>query len=595
MLLYLESSEVPASRERTVPVIATENLVKRFGAIQALAGVTLTVERGQIFGLLGQNGAGKTTLIKILLGVTKKTEGRALLLDQPAGAASARRRVGYLPEDHRFPDYHTAASLLDFYGALLDVPGRVRRQRIPEILEVVGLKGRMHYKIRTYSKGMKQRLGIAQALMHQPDVIFLDEPTDGVDPVGRREIRDIMQSLKAEGKTIFLNSHLLSEVEQICDRVAILAKGELVREGDIAALTKVQGFFLIGLAARRSVPGGGRGEARLHGAVHGRVLRGRADRRAEHRSDRRDAARARPQAAAPRTETANAGRPVRADRGVSRAGRRSPPGAGAARWIGRPGRPRPGSRNRRRAAWRLCAMKFLAILKDSFREAIDAKVFYVMVGLSLLLTLVAFTLTFTPTASGERLMQFAAAPLNLDAEDLAEMNRNPEEFTRRVTDQVGEGKRRVAYALVSTHPAAGAPDAPGSPFQVVVSATYLFPKDAEKIKEDPAEAIDHIRQRFGAYDNLKIVEAAEVRRVDRPAGVQAPAAPLLPFLGQPQTFYFEVTTRPTAATPRFWWHNLSLFFGALPIGGRRRPFRSSCGSSSSKRPSSPESARGSPS
>ena len=232
-----------------MPVIAVENLVKRFGRIEALKGVSLTVQRGEIFGLLGQNGAGKTTLIKILLGVIRKTEGDAQLLDQPAGTASVRRRVGYLPEDHRFPDYHTGASLLDFYGALLDVPAGVRRKRIPEILELVGLKGRMHYKLRTYSKGMKQRLGIAQALLHEPDVIFLDEPTDGVDPVGRREIRDLMQSLKAEGKTIFLNSHLLSEVEQVCDRVAILAKGELVREGDIATLTKQQGFFLIGLAA----------------------------------------------------------------------------------------------------------------------------------------------------------------------------------------------------------------------------------------------------------------------------------------------------------------------------------------------------------
>jgi len=237
-----------------VPVIAVENLVKRFRKIEALRGVTLTVERGEIFGLLGQNGAGKTTLIKILLGITKKTDGEARLLDRPAGTAWARRRVGYLPEDHRFPDYHTGASLLDFYGALLDVPGRVRRKRIPEVLDVVGLKGRMHYKIRTYSKGMKQRLGIAQALLHDPDVIFLDEPTDGVDPVGRREIRDVMQALKAEGKTIFLNSHLLSEVELICNRVAILAKGRLVREGDIATLTKVQGFFLFGLAPGETFP-----------------------------------------------------------------------------------------------------------------------------------------------------------------------------------------------------------------------------------------------------------------------------------------------------------------------------------------------------
>jgi ABC-2 type transport system ATP-binding protein len=237
-----------------VPVIETDNLVKTFGRIQALKGVSIKVERGEIFGLLGQNGAGKTTLIKILLGVTKKTDGKASLLDLPAGTVSVRRRVGYLPEDHRFPDYHTGASLLDFYGALIGVPASVRRQRIPEILEVVGIKGRMHYKIRTYSKGMKQRLGIAQALLHAPDVIFLDEPTDGVDPVGRREIRDLMQKLKSEGKTIFLNSHLLSEVEQVCDRVAILAQGELVREGDIATLTKEQGYFLIRLAPGEKFP-----------------------------------------------------------------------------------------------------------------------------------------------------------------------------------------------------------------------------------------------------------------------------------------------------------------------------------------------------
>ena len=224
-----------------MPVIETDRLVKRYGRIEALKGVSLTVERGEIFGLLGQNGAGKTTLVKILLGITKTTDGRGDAA-RPAGRhAAVRRRVGYLPEDHRFPDYHTGASLLDFYGALLDVPGRDRRKRIPEILEVVGLKGRMHYKIRTYSKGMKQRLGIAQAMFHDPEVIFLDEPTDGVDPVGRREIRDIMQQLKEEGKTIFLNSHLLGEVELICDRVAILQRGEVIREGDIAALTQAAG------------------------------------------------------------------------------------------------------------------------------------------------------------------------------------------------------------------------------------------------------------------------------------------------------------------------------------------------------------------
>jgi ABC-2 type transport system ATP-binding protein len=237
-----------------VPVIATGSLVKHYGRIEALKGVSLTVDRGEIFGLLGQNGAGKTTLIKILLGITKLTEGTAHLLDQPAGTASVRSRVGYLPEDHRFPEYQTGASLLDFYGALLEVPRRERRRRIPPILEMVGLKNRMHSKVRTYSKGMKQRLGIAQALLHEPEVIFLDEPTDGVDPVGRKHIRDLMQQLKKEGKTLFLNSHLLGEVELVCDRVAILQRGLMVRQGDITSLTEKKGLFVVGVAPGEVLP-----------------------------------------------------------------------------------------------------------------------------------------------------------------------------------------------------------------------------------------------------------------------------------------------------------------------------------------------------
>ena len=159
-----------------------------------------------------------------------------------------------MPEDHRFPDYHTGASLLFFYGALLGAPRAELRRRVPEILELVGLKGRMHSKIRTYSKGMKQRLGIAQAIFHNPQVIFLDEPTDGVDPLGRREIRRILLTLKDEGKTIFLNSHLLSEVELICDHVAILQAGAVIREGDIAALTRQKGLFVVGLAEGEVLP-----------------------------------------------------------------------------------------------------------------------------------------------------------------------------------------------------------------------------------------------------------------------------------------------------------------------------------------------------
>jgi ABC-2 type transport system ATP-binding protein len=240
--------------ELAVPVIEIKNLVKQYGRIEALKGVSLSVEKGEIFGLLGQNGAGKTTMVKILLGITKPSFGEATMLGQPIGTASVRKRVGYLPEDHRFPDYHTGYSLLDFYGSLLDVPAQEKKARIEEMLEMVGLKNRMHYKIRTYSKGMKQRLGIAQALFHDPDVIFLDEPTDGVDPVGRKHIREILQGLKEEGKTIFLNSHLLGEVELICDRVIILNEGEILRQGRIDELTQQRGQFLIGLAAGQQLP-----------------------------------------------------------------------------------------------------------------------------------------------------------------------------------------------------------------------------------------------------------------------------------------------------------------------------------------------------
>jgi ABC-2 type transport system ATP-binding protein len=235
-------------------VLETQDLRKNYRRIEALRGVSLTVNQGEIYGLLGQNGAGKTTLIKILLGITRGWQGEAKLLGEPAGAAHVRKRVGYLPEDHRFPDYHTGYSLLDFYGQLLGVPHPKRKSRIPEMLDTVGLKERMHTKIRGYSKGMKQRLGVAQALMHEPDVIFLDEPTDGVDPVGRRHIREILAHLKAKGCTIFLNSHLLGEVELICDRVGILQRGEMIREGNIAELTRQQGVVVLGLAQGQTLP-----------------------------------------------------------------------------------------------------------------------------------------------------------------------------------------------------------------------------------------------------------------------------------------------------------------------------------------------------
>jgi ABC-2 type transport system ATP-binding protein len=237
-----------------VAVIETIDLRKTYREVRALKGVSLKVEKGEIYGLLGQNGAGKSTLVKILLSIVRRSEGDAYLLGQPIGNTAARKRAGYLPEDHRFPEYHTGYSLLDFFAGLYGMSRSARRVRIPEMLELVGIKGRMNSKIRTYSKGMKQRLGIAQAMCHDPDLLILDEPTDGVDPLGRREIRAIMQRLKDEGKTIFLNSHLLGEVEVICDRVGILQRGELIREGNIAELTQQKGQFQIGLADGQDLP-----------------------------------------------------------------------------------------------------------------------------------------------------------------------------------------------------------------------------------------------------------------------------------------------------------------------------------------------------
>lgn len=218
-------------------VLKVDQIAKSFNRFKALKGVSLDVEPGTVFSLLGQNGAGKTTLIKILLGILKATSGSAEVLGFAAGSVSARNRIGYLPEDHRFPEYHTGPSLLDFYAGLSGIGRQERKKRIGYWMDRVGLAGREKVRIRGYSKGMKQRIGLAQAFIHDPDLVFLDEPTDGVDPVGRREIRDLMLDMKKQGKTIFLNSHLLGEVERISDQVAILNKGSVIRMGTVAALT----------------------------------------------------------------------------------------------------------------------------------------------------------------------------------------------------------------------------------------------------------------------------------------------------------------------------------------------------------------------
>jgi len=243
------SSLINAAAARTIgtlmAAIEIADLAKDYGPVRALQGVTLSVGAGEVYGLLGRNGAGKSTLVKILLSIVRKSGGTARLLDREVTHAPSRRRVGYLPEDHRFPDYHTGASALDFYGALSGVPGSERRRRIPELLGRLALADAADRKIRTYSKGMKQRLGLAQAILHDPDVIFLDEPTDGVDVEGRIQIRDLLLQLKSRGKTIFLNSHLLSEVEKLCDRVGILEGGKLVREGRVEELTRTRNAYAL--------------------------------------------------------------------------------------------------------------------------------------------------------------------------------------------------------------------------------------------------------------------------------------------------------------------------------------------------------------
>ncbi|MFT5327428.1 MAG: ABC-2 type transport system ATP-binding protein [Planctomycetaceae bacterium] len=206
--------------------------------VEALQGVSFDVEPGEIFGLLGPNGAGKTTLIKVLLGLVKRSDGRAKVLDLPAGDRRGRMRIGYLPENHRIPRHLTGNTALEYYGQLSHMPlGEIRRKR-GELLASVGLGKWGTTTVASYSKGMLQRLGLAQAMLHDPELLILDEPTDGVDPVGRAGIRDTLFWLKDRGKTVFLNSHLLQELELVCDRVAILQKGLLRHVGPIHELTQ---------------------------------------------------------------------------------------------------------------------------------------------------------------------------------------------------------------------------------------------------------------------------------------------------------------------------------------------------------------------
>ena len=217
----------------TSSAIHTQDLAKRYGKTVALRGLSMTVERGQVFGFLGPNGAGKTTAVKLLLGLARATGGQAWLLGVAAGTIASRRRVGYLPELFRYQPWLTSREVLALHCEL----GRVERAAWPaeisRTLETVGLAARANDRVGTYSKGMQQRLGLGVALIGSPELVLLDEPTSALDPVGRYDVRQIMAALRERGVTVFLNSHLLTEVERVCDRVAIVDQGVVVATGRV--------------------------------------------------------------------------------------------------------------------------------------------------------------------------------------------------------------------------------------------------------------------------------------------------------------------------------------------------------------------------
>jgi ABC-2 type transport system ATP-binding protein len=232
-------------------MINTQNLCTYYsnGKVKALQDFSIQIDRGRIFSLLGPNGAGKTTLIKTLLGIIHPTSGEAYILGQPISNYHIHSRIGYLAENHRFPYFLTAHQTLYYYGKMAGISKSDLQDKIPELLALVKLSDWQDTKIHKYSKGMMQRLGLAHALINDPDLLFLDEPTDGIDPVGRREIRDLLKELRDRGKTIFLNSHLLSEVELVSDEIAILKAGQLLERGLLEDLISVKEQFQLKLDA----------------------------------------------------------------------------------------------------------------------------------------------------------------------------------------------------------------------------------------------------------------------------------------------------------------------------------------------------------
>jgi ABC-2 type transport system ATP-binding protein len=218
------------------PAIHTNNLSKRFGSTVALAGLSMTVPRGEVFGFLGPNGAGKTTSVKLLLGLLRPTAGEGWLLGRPIGDLQTRRRIGYLPELFRYQAWLSAREVLTLHCELAPLPRSSWKDEVGSALETVGLADRANDRVSTFSKGMQQRLGLAAALLGEPELVFLDEPTSALDPVGRHDVREIIRGLAARGTAVFLNSHLLSEVEQVCDRVAVVDKGRVIASGTMDQL-----------------------------------------------------------------------------------------------------------------------------------------------------------------------------------------------------------------------------------------------------------------------------------------------------------------------------------------------------------------------
>ncbi len=232
-------------------VIETRNLSKVYRdfwgrqKVRALKALDLEVRRGEIFGLLGPNGSGKSTTIKLLLGLLFPSGGQALVFGKDSSDVSKNERIGYLPEESYLYRFLNAEETLDFYGRLFDMPSDVRRQRIESLIELVGLKWARRRQLREYSKGMARRIGLAQALINDPDLILLDEPTSGLDPIGTREMKDLILKLKDQGKTVLMSSHLLADVQDVCDRIAILHQGELKELGRVDSLLRVKGITQI--------------------------------------------------------------------------------------------------------------------------------------------------------------------------------------------------------------------------------------------------------------------------------------------------------------------------------------------------------------